>query len=240
MINPVAELRALLSAALVRPDDREDHESPELVRRRWVSAVAAAIGCFLMAWVARIPPGDPSLYAAGMALAITWAAGGLLSGRLHLGSDYTRAGAQIAGAVVQALALGLLLVGIFLGCAALIAPVPVLRESLQLLLDHAGQGTLPLLIALVAVNAVAEELYFRGGLYAAVGGRPAVAVTTIVYALVTIPSGIPLLALTGAALGLVLGLQRRVTDGVLGPIITHLVWAMGMLFLLPRVLGFWS
>lgn len=240
MINPVAELRALLSAALARPDDREDAESPELIRRRWVSAVAAAVGCFLMAWVARIPPGDPTLYAAGIALAVTWAAGGLLSGRLYLGTAYTRSSSHIAGAVVQALALGLLLVGFFLGCAALIAPIPALREPLQALLDHASYGYLPLLAALVAINAVTEELYFRGGLYAAVGGRPAVAVTTIVYALVTIPAGIPLLVLAGAVLGLVLGLQRRVTDGVLGPIITHLVWSMGMLFILPRALEFWS
>ncbi|WP_307785203.1 hypothetical protein [Janibacter melonis] len=32
------------------------------------------------------------------------------------------------------------------------------------------------------------------------------------------------------------GLQRRVTGGVLGPIITHLTWSLGMLFLLPPTL----
>lgn len=240
MINPVTELRALLTAALARPDEREDPESPELVRRRWVSAVAAAGGCFLMAWIARIQPGDPSLYIAGLALAVTWAAGGLLSGRLYLGNAYSGSGARIAGAVVQAMALGLLLVGLFLGGAALIAPVPMLREPLELLLDHARYGALPLVAALAALNAIAEELYFRGGLFAAVGGRPAVAVTALVYALVTVPSGIPLLGVAAAILGVVLGLQRRATGGVLGPIITHLVWSMGMLFLLPRALEFWG
>ena len=40
-----------------------------------------------------------------------------------------------------------------------------------------------------------------------------------------------------AIVGLVVGLQRRVTGGILGPIITHLTWSQGMLFLLPHVLG---
>ena len=38
-------------------------------------------------------------------------------------------------------------------------------------------------------------------------------------------------------LGLITGLQRRVTGGVLAPIHTHITWSMGMLFLLPVVLA---
>ena len=87
-----------------------------------------------------------------------------------------------------------------------------------------------------AVNGVAEELYFRGALYAAVGRHHAVLVTTVVYALTTVGTGIPLLVLAAAALGLLTALQRRVTGGVLGPVITHLTWSLGMLFLLPPVL----
>ena len=52
----------------------------------------------------------------------------------------------------------------------------------------------------------------------------------------TAASGIPLLVLAGLLLGLVTGLQRRVTGGILGPIITHLTWSMGMLFILPKLL----
>ena len=33
------------------------------------------------------------------------------------------------------------------------------------------------------------------------------------------------------------GLQRRVTGGVLAPIITHLVWSLGRLLLLPPLLA---
>ena len=39
------------------------------------------------------------------------------------------------------------------------------------------------------------------------------------------------------SLGLVVGLQRRVTGGILGPIVTHLTWSLGMLFLLPHALS---
>ena len=71
---------------------------------------------------------------------------------------------------------------------------------------------------ITVVNGIAEELYFRGALYAAVGRRHAVAVTTIVYTLVTATSGIPLLALAAALVGLVVAFQRRVTGGILGPV----------------------
>jgi len=43
-----------------------------------------------------------------------------------------------------------------------------------------------------------------------------------------------------AVLGAVVGLQRRVTGGVLGPIITHVTWLTGMVLLLPAALTFWS
>ena len=45
------------------------------------------------------------------------------------------------------------------------------------------------------------------------------------------------LVLAAVAPGLVTALQRRVTGGILGPIITHLVWSLGMLFLLPPMLS---
>ncbi len=57
---------------------------------------------------------------------------------------------------------------------------------------------------------------------------------------VTAASGIPLLVLAAALVGLVVGLQRRVTGGILGPVITHLTWSLGMLFLLPFALDRFS
>jgi CAAX protease family protein len=63
-----------------------------------------------------------------------------------------------------------------------------------------------------------------------------VAVSTLVYAATTIASGIPLLVLAALILGVVAALQRRVTGGILGPIVLHTTWSAAMLFLLPPVL----
>ncbi|WP_377645155.1 type II CAAX prenyl endopeptidase Rce1 family protein [Oryzobacter terrae] len=236
-MNPVAELRAFVRAALVDPVPR-DHTEPDWAfrRRRVVAFVTLLIGAAVLAWALRIEPGDPTFYVATFALAAVWATGALVSGPLHLGRGHTRAGRGSSRAIVQSLALGFLLLGVFMLGAVVVARIPVLREPVQELLDHARFGSLALVAVITTVNGIAEELYFRGALYAGVGRRHAVAVTTVVYTLVTATSGIPLLILAGALVGLVVGFQRRVTGGILGPTITHLTWSLGMLFLLPPVL----
>lgn len=233
-----AELRAFVRAALVDPVPR-DHSEPDRAfrRRRWVVAATLLAGAGVLSWALRIQPGNRLFYLATCALAAVWAVGALLSGPLHLGRGHTRSGTGTSRAVVQSLALGLLLLGVFLVGAVVVAPVPALRQPVDDLLDHARAGSLPLVAVITAVNGVAEELYFRGALYAAVGRRHGVLVTTAVYTVVTAVSGIPLLMVAGAVLGLVVGLQRRVTGGILGPAITHVTWSLGMLFLLPGVLS---
>ena len=238
MINPVGEVRAFVRAALVDPVPRDHHESDEAFRRRrWVAGITLVAGAAVLGWALRIEPGDRLFYVATIALAGVWALGAVLSGPLHLGRAHTRTGSTDSRAVVQSLALGVLLLALFLAGALVVAHVPFLREPVDELLDHAQVGSLPLVAAITAVNGIAEELYFRGALYAAIGRRHPVLVTTVVYTLVTVPAGIPLLVLAAAILGLVVGLQRRVTGGILGPTITHLTWSLGMLFLLPLVLS---
>ncbi len=233
-MNPVTELRAFVRATLVDPVPR-DHTEPDWAfrRRRVVVVVTLLVGAVILTWALRIEPGDPTFYVATFALAGVWAVGAFASGPLHLGRGNTRGGQETSRAVVQSLALGGLLLGLFMAGAVVVAQVPALRNPVQELLDHARFGSLALVAVITTVNGIAEELYFRGAMYAAVGRRHAVAVTTIVYTLVTATSGIPLLILAGALVGLVVGLQRRVTGGILGPVITHLTWSLGMLFLLP-------
>lgn len=241
MINPAQELRDFFTATLVSPASQEQLETPEqLVQRRWVSAVTLAVGSFMMAWTIRINPGDPALYAATLALGTTWVVGALLSGKLYLGSGHTRGGEKKSRAILQSLILGVLLIAVFLAGGAVIAIIPALRDPLIGLLSHAQLGILPVVITLLCLNAVAEELFFRGGLYAATGGQHAVLITTFVYALSSVPTGIPMLVLGSAVLGAVLGFQRRITGGVLGPIITHITWLAGMLLLMPGVLNLWQ
>ncbi len=237
MTGPIAELRAFVRAAIITPVERDHTESDAAFhRRRLVAVLTLALGAGILAWALRIEPGDRTFYAATLLLAAVWAAGALMSGRLHLGRAHTRTGGQ-ARPLVQSLALGSMLLAVFLAGALVVARIPFLREPVEDLLDHARFGSLPLVAALTALNGIAEELYFRGALYAAIGRRHAVLISTVVYGLTTVGSGIPLLVLAAVALGVVTGLQRRVTGGILGPIITHLVWSLGMLFLLPPMLS---
>lgn len=241
MPGPVEEVRAFLRAALVEPVGPPVAEPASVVRRRrWVTGVALVAGAATLGWAVRLEPGDPLFYAGTLALAGVWTVGALASGPLHLGRARTRSGDRNSRSVVQSLALGLLLLGVFLAGATVVAGVPALRDPVQHLLDHARYGSLALVALLTAVNGVAEELYFRGALFAALPRRHAVAGTTLVYALSTVPSGIPLLVFAAAVLGTVVGLQRRVTGGVLGPVVTHLIWSLGMLFGLPYTLDAWS
>ena len=60
--------------------------------------------------------------------------------------------------------------------------------------------------------------------------------STLLYAGATFASGNGMLVFAAVVLGLVVGLQRRVTGGVLAPILTHVTWSMSMLFLLPPLL----
>jgi membrane protease YdiL (CAAX protease family) len=241
VINPFSELRAFLRAALFEPVGAPPVEAAATVRRRrWVAGATLLGGAATLGWALRIPPGDPLFYLGTLALALVWTVGAMASGPLRLGRAHTRSGGAPSRAIVQSLALGALLLGIFLLGAAGVAQVPALRDPVQNLLDHARYGSLPLVALLTAINGIAEELYFRGALYAALPRPVAVAGTTLVYALTTLPGGVPLLVFAAAVLGLVVGLQRRVTGGVLGPMVTHLTWSLGMLFLLPAAFDTWS
>jgi len=85
-----------------------------------------------------------------------------------------------------------------------------------------------------AVNGVAEELFFRGALYAATPRRPVV-VTTAAYAIATLATGNVMLGFAAVLLGGLVGLERRATGGIQAPILTHVVWSLAMLFALPLI-----
>lgn len=238
MEHALAELRRFFRAALVVPVPRDHQESDRAFRRRRIVAcLTLIVGVVVNAWALHLAPGDSLFYVGTVLLALVWAGGALLSGPLHLGRAHTRSGTSPSRAVLQSLVLGVILLVIFLIGALVVARIPVLRGPVDGLLDHARFGSLTVVAIITGLNGVAEELFYRGALFAAVGRRHAVLVTTIVYAVVSAAAGVPLLVLAAALLGVVVGLQRRVTGGILGPTVTHLTWSLGMLFLLPHVLS---
>jgi uncharacterized protein len=57
--------------------------------------------------------------------------------------------------------------------------------------------------------------------------------STGIYAVVTVATGNPMLVFAALTLGLVLGLQRRASGGILAPMLTHVTWSVIMLLALP-------
>lgn len=225
-------LREVATAALVDRVAR-DHLQPEheFRRRRVVVAAVLVVGAVLLGVSLAVEPGDPSFYPLTLLVAATWVVGGMLSGPLHLG--HTRTRGAMRRPVLAPVALGLLAGAVFTAGALVVRQVPPLAGYVDDVLAHADQGYLPLIATVTLLNGVAEEIFFRGGLFAAIGRRRPVLVSTLVYAAATVATANPMLVLAALVLGTLLGLQRRASGGVLGPILTHVTWSSAMLFLLP-------
>ncbi|HEX6247806.1 MAG TPA: type II CAAX endopeptidase family protein [Nocardioidaceae bacterium] len=231
----MSRLRRFVDATLLSPVERDHRQPAHLFRwRRIVVVVTLAVGATLLGLSLATVPGDPDFYLLTFSLAATWALGAFLSGPLHAGR--MRFGGDLRRPVLQPVVIGLAAVAVFTVGALLVAQVPPLRSSVDEVLDHARYGSLPVIAVITLVNGVAEELFFRGALYAAVRRHPVV-VSTAVYTLTTMATLNVMLVFSAAVLGILVGLQRRVSGGVLAPMLTHVTWSMGMLFILPPLLG---
>ncbi len=194
-------------------------------------AVVLVLGSVLLGLSLSVRPGDRAFYPFTAALAAVWVLGALASGPLHLGRiDYR---GNLRRPVLSPILLGLAVAAVFVAGALLVREIGPLRDYTDNVLAHARRGSLPLLALLTLLNGVTEEIFFRGALYAAIGLRYPVLISTVVYAVVTIATGNPMLVFAATTLGLVLGLQRRASGGVLAPILTHVTWSAVMLFVLP-------
>lgn len=200
-------------------------------RRRVVAAVVLVVGSVLLAIALSVRPGDPSFYAWTSGVAAAWVVGGFLSGPLHLG--YIPWRGQLRRPIVTPVVLGLVASAVFLAGSLVVREIPPARDYVVNVLQHARRGSLPLVTLVTLGNGVAEEIFFRGALFAAIGRRHAVPISTAVYTLATIATGNPLLVVAAALLGVVLALQRRASGGILAPILTHVTWSAIMLFTLP-------
>jgi uncharacterized protein len=206
------------------PDVRAD----ELGRRRRIVAGVAVVGASLLGASLSTKPDTPPFYGLTMGVAGTWTAGGLLSGPLHRG----RSADQRRPVVVPVL-LGVGAFGVFYGCALVARRIPLLDRAITKVLRYAHQGSDPLVLITTLANGAAEEVFFRGALYAALDGHRPVALSTAVYSLATIATRNPALVLASAVMGTLFGLQRQATGGIQAPMLTHVVWSTLMLRFLP-------
>lgn len=230
---------SFVGSSIVGAPVPRDHQQSDadFARRRWVAVATLVVGAGLLGWSLRLPPGDRTFYLATALLATCWVVGALLSGPLHLGYVRRHAADELVRPWSAALILGLGVVALFAVGALVIRQLPPLREAVNSVLDHARFGSFAAVALIAVVNGLAEELFFRGALFAAIGRRAPVLISTAIYTLTTVAAGNAMLVFAAFVLGLLVALQRRVTGGLLAPMITHLTWSLGMLFLLPPILG---
>ena len=201
------------------------------LRRRIVVAITLALGATLLGLSFSVRQGDPAFYPLTFGLAATWTLGGVLSGPLHLG--HILLAGRLRRPTITPIAVGLLLAALFVLSALIVRTIPSLVRLAEDVLGYARLGNLWIILVITLVNGVAEELFFRGALFAAIGVRHAVLISTVLYVLATVASGNPVLVFAAAVLGTVVALERRASGGVLAPILTHITWSLSMLFVLP-------
>lgn len=202
-------------------------------RRRVVALITVVVGAVALAATLRMDRDSPWFPLAALGVAAIWAIGSFTGGRLHLGSIVVDG--QVQRPILQPIIAGVALAGIFIGGAYATRLIPPLADEARSVLGFAQSGSLALITITTLLSGIAEELFFRGALYAAVREGRQILVTTLAYTLATALTGNPMLALAAAILGVVTGLQRRATGGVLAPILTHVTWSMLMLHVLPRI-----
>ncbi len=233
--DPELTMRDWLTGALwdVAPAD-PGVTSAEVRRRRAVTILVILIGSILLGISLRIPPGSIWFYPACVGLAAVWLGGAVVSGPLHLGRITWRG--RLRRPILSPLLIGTALAGLFVAGALVVQRVPSLATQVRSVTDHADEGSVALLIFITALNGVAEEFFFRGAVYESIPRYP-VATTTLIYGLVTLGTGNAMLAFAALVLGLVVGLERRASGGILAPIITHVMWSLTMLVTLPAIVG---
>jgi uncharacterized protein len=213
------------------------HNEPPSIkrRRRVVVAIVLLLGAGVLGLALRRHPGESSFYWLALALAAVWALGAFASGPLHLGGICWRGRNQrpvITGTVV-----GLVLGAVFVVGGLIAREIPAVSELITRVLQYTDQGSWRFTMAVALVGGIAEELFYRGALYTALGRHHPLLVSTVVYVVATLASGNPMLGFAAIILGTVCALERRATGGVLAPILTHFVWTLVVLLALPPLFG---
>jgi hypothetical protein len=229
-------LTRLLSRApswLVDRVPRDHRESDAAFRRRRrVTAGVSVAGAGLLGVSLSRTPDSPSFYALTLGVAGTWVAGGLASGPLHLGWVQTPR-ATLRRPLLTPVVGGAGAFGLFYAAALVARRIVPLEAAVSRVLRYAQQGNPALVTTTTLANGLAEEVFFRGAVYAAVGTEHPVLKSSAVYTLATVATRNPALVLASVPMGLLFAFQRRMTGGIQAPALTHLTWSVLMLRYLP-------
>lgn len=212
------------------------NEPPAVVlRRRIVVVIVLLLGATALGFALRRHPGEPSFYWWSLVLAVVWTLGAFISGPLHLGGIRFRGRNQrpvITGTVV-----GLAVGGVFVVGGLIARQIPAISELITRVLHYTDQGPWRLTMTVALLGGIAEELFYRGALYTALGRHHPLLISTVLYVAATLASGNLMLGFAAIVLGTVCAWERRATGGVLAPILTHFVWSLVVLLALPPLFG---
>jgi membrane protease YdiL (CAAX protease family) len=231
----VTGLLGEIGAIVAKPPVHHD-ESPSLVRRRRIVVVIVLIlGATLLGISLTRTPGSTSFYLLTFALAAVWAVGARLSGPLHLGCVEFRG--RDRRPVITGAAIGVLLGAVFIVGGLVAREIGPVRDYIVQVLNYANYGALWLVVLITVINGLAEEMFFRGALYSALGRYHPEILSTVIYAVAVSAAGNPMLGFAGVILGAVCAYERRITGGVLAPMLTHFFWGLVMVLALPPMFG---
>ncbi|MCW2551313.1 MAG: protease family protein [Mycobacterium sp.] len=231
MTGLLGEIGAIVTTPPVHHD-----ESPSLVRRRRIVVVIVLIlGATLLGISLTRTPGSTSFYLLTFALAAVWAVGARLSGPLHLGCVEFRG--RDRRPVITGAAIGVLLGAVFIVGGLVAREIGPVRDYIVQVLNYANYGALWLVVLITVINGLAEEMFFRGALYSALGRYHPEILSTVIYAVAVSAAGNPMLGFAGVILGAVCAYERRITGGVLAPMLTHFFWGLVMVLALPPMFG---
>jgi membrane protease YdiL (CAAX protease family) len=205
---------------------------------RWLTAIAlvAWLLCFgvLHRFGTWLPFGIVGALLATLAIAI----GALPSARLRPSPSLIGIGVLSGSLMVALTHAGYRL------AAALLPGVPPATRTLFGLLDAVGLSTLTRSV-LVVVIASCEEILFRAPLLVtgpattkragpiAAHELRRVCAYAALYAITTVPLGSPLLVLCALVCGIIWGILALLTGTLMVPILTHVIWDLGVLLVWP-------
>ena len=192
-----------------------------------IVAAGALLGATL-----RVEEGSTGFTVLALLAAGTWIAGALASGPIPILPGGQR---RLGTTVVGAAGLGAMAFLVFLAAYLVAQHLPGLSAALDSVLDRADASSRAIVLGVALLNAIAEELFFRGAVHAAVGRRRRVLKTTAVYVAVTLlATGNLALVAAAVVMGALLGAVRQASGGVVAPMATHVTWSTLMILLLPR------
>lgn len=213
-----------------------------------VVAVPSLLGAGGLCFATLSADGSPSFYAGTFIAAAVWWISWWLFGGSEDGSRNAfkeafqpQPGYLPRKEALRGFALGAGLLAIFVVSALVVMRIPVFAEPVDKLMENVRVGGLAMTALTTAINAAGEEVFFRHVLIRklellGLAGKWLAVIAVGIYALVTVAMGVALLVFAAVVLGALTYYEARRSGGVVSPMVAHMTWSLGMMFILPLTL----